>query len=87
MTFGTTSSNISFVITPGLKITGISLVTSKTVDSMPTFDLPPSIMMSTLSLKSSNTCSKSVEDGFPLILALGAQIGTPAISMTLNAMS
>ena len=62
-------------------------VISMTVDSKPMVVSPPSMMASTLPLKSSNTCLNAVDDGLPDILADGAAIGLFDSLMSFNAAS
>ena len=72
-----TSSIISFVAPPGLKIIGGTVVISITVDSSPTPVCPPSKISGMSPLRSSSTCFASVGLGFPLRFALGAASGPP----------
>ena len=77
----------SGVTKPGLRITGISPVTSSTVDSIPTLELSPSMTASIIPSMSSSTSLAFVGLGFPLMLALGAAIGLPDARMSLLAVS
>ncbi len=72
-----TFSSIVLVIQPGLNIIGIVEVKSIMVDSNPKVDFPPSIIISTLPIKSSITCSAFVGLGFPETFALGAATYPP----------
>ena len=73
-----TSSSISAVIAPGLKIIGGETVISRIVDSSPISTLPPSMIISIFPFRSSHTCSAVVGLGRPDVLALGADTYPPA---------
>ena len=75
----------SFVIHPGLRITGTISVKSMIVDSTPTITAPPSKIIGIFPWRSSMTCSAFVGLGRPDVFALGAAIGTPDLLISSNA--
>ncbi len=79
------SSSISFVIYPGRRISGISSVRSRIVDSIPIPTAPPSRISGILPSISAATCAASVGLGLPDVLALGAAIRQPLSSISASA--
>src|SRR4051812_1906224 len=72
-------SRIRSILTPpGRNTTGGSQSPSTTVLSTPTWQDPPSSMISILPFKSWSTCAALVGDGFVEAFAEGAASGTPA---------
>ena len=63
---------------PGRRSRGGSCVRSSTVDSTPTAQLPPSMIMSIRPPTSSSTSWAEVQLGRPEVLALGAAMAIPA---------
>ena len=70
---------------PGRSRRSLSPVTSTTVDSTPTPQLPPSTTAAILPSRSSSTCCAVVVDGRPDALADGAAMGTAASSISARA--
>ena len=70
-----TSHNISAVIAPGLRIVGVSVVRSRTVDSMPKEQSPPSSIYLIFPFKSLYTCCAVVGETCFETLAEGAASG------------